>query len=290
MRNLSIRRTKSFVGCLVNMRVYIEDHTFGDLVINGVPCRKLGKLKNGEEKTFQIEENASKVYVIADKISKNYCNEYYQLPEGEDDVFLSGKNKFNPASGNAFRFDNNNSEDVLRNRKSGTRKGLLVLIAAVLIGAIVGFLIGSDMLWVSTPKAKIFSQDGMSITLTDEFFETDIENYTVAYDSKDVGVFVLKEEFSYLPEGFENHSLEQYAELVIQANELSSVQVITDEGLTFFEYDYTNPETHDNYQFFSYVYKSSDAFWLVQFTTLDKNAGDYMERITEWAKSVEFLV
>jgi hypothetical protein len=76
-----------------------------ELVINNVPCRKLGELKNGEEKTFVIGENSAKVFVIADTLSRNYCNEYYQLPDGQDDILLSGKNNFNPASGNAFRFD-----------------------------------------------------------------------------------------------------------------------------------------------------------------------------------------
>jgi hypothetical protein len=105
MRNLTIKRTKSFVACLVKMKIYLEDPMASELVINNVPCRKLGELKNGEEKTFVIGENSAKVFVIADTLSRNYCNEYYQLPDGQDDIFLSGKNDFNPASGNAFRFD-----------------------------------------------------------------------------------------------------------------------------------------------------------------------------------------
>ena len=47
MMNLTIKRNKSFVGCLAKLKVWIEDEA-GELVIGGVPCRLLGDLKNGE--------------------------------------------------------------------------------------------------------------------------------------------------------------------------------------------------------------------------------------------------
>ncbi|MBQ8358567.1 MAG: hypothetical protein IJX37_01445 [Oscillospiraceae bacterium] len=287
MRNLTIKRTKSFVGCLAKMKIYIEDPTSNEMLINNTSCRKIGDLKNGEEKTFQIGEQEAKVFVIADKLSKNYCNEYYQLSNGQEDIFLSGKNKFNPASGNAFRFDNNESEEIVANRKHGARKGVLILIVAAVIGAVAGYSITSGLFSNKTPDVKTFSSNGMTITLTDEFRETDIENYTVAYDSKNVAVFALKEAFA-LADGFEDYTLEQYADLVIQVNNLGSAEMKTVEGLALFEYNFTNPETNDVYQYFSYVYKTNDAFWLIQFATLNENVDEYAQQITEWAKSVEF--
>lgn len=288
MRNLTIKRTKGFVGCLAKMKIYIQDPTSNEILINNTPCRKIGDLKNGEEKTFQIEEKEAKVFVIADKLSKNYCNEYYQLPDGQEDIFLSGKNKFNLANGNAFRFDNNESEEIIANRKHGTRKGALVLILVAAIGAVAGYLITSALFFNKTPSVKTFSSNGMAITLTDEFKETNIENYTVVYDSKNVAVFALKEAFT-LVDGFEDYTPKQYADLVIQTNNLESAETKTTEGLTHFEYSFTNPETNDVYQYFSYVYKTNDAFWLIQFTTLNKNVDEYTQQITEWAKSVEFF-
>lgn len=141
MRKLTIKRTKSFVGCLAKMKIYIEDNSSDEIIINDIHCRKLGDLKNGEEKTFEIEEQSAKVFVIADKLSKNYCSEFYELPDGKEDICLSGKNCFNPASGNAFRFDNNNSEAALENRKRGSSKGLVILIVAIIVGAAIGFLV-----------------------------------------------------------------------------------------------------------------------------------------------------
>ncbi len=289
MRNLTIKRTKTFVGCLAKLKVYIEDASSNELLIKNTPCRKIGDLKNGEEKTFQIGEQKAKVFIIADKISKNYCNEYYQLPEGKEDISLSGKNKFNIFNGNAFQFDNNNSEEILANRKRSSRKGLLVLVLAIVVGAVAGYLISSALLLNQPPVEKIFSSNGLTISLTNEFKKADVEGYTIAYDSKNVAVFALKEEFT-LADGLKDYTPEQYAAVAIQANQLSSAQAKTVDGLTYFEYDHTNSETNQTYHYFSYVYKSTDAFWLIQFATLDENANEYAPQIAQWAKSVMFSI
>ncbi len=287
MRNLTIKRTKSFVACLAKTRIYIEDPTSSEMLINNTPCRKIGELKNGEEKTFQIDEGEAKVFVIVDKLSKNYCNDYYQLPAGQEDISLSGKNKFNPANGNAFRFDGNETEEIIANRKHGTRKGILILIIAAAVGAVVGYTITSSLFSNKTPDAKTFSSNGMTITLTDEFKETEFENYTVAYDSENVAVFALKEAFT-LADGFEHYTLEQYTDLVIQANHLDSAEIKTAGELTYFVYSFTNPETNHVYQYYSYTYKTNDAFWLVQFAIANETIDEYALQISEWAKSVVF--
>lgn len=287
MRNLTIKRTKSFVGCLAKIKIYIEDPTACEITINDTPCRKIGELKNGEEKTFSIGEQAVKVFVIADKLSKKYCNEYYQLPDGQEDILLTGKNRFNPASGNAFRFDNNTGEEILANRKRTTRKGLHILVPAMTVGVIVGFAVGFHLLSDPAPKTQTFSSNGMTVTLTNEFKEVDFGNYTVTFDSKNVAVFVLKEPFA-LAAGMENWSREQYADLIIQNNNIGFAEIQHDEGLTYFSYEHVNPETNKTFRFFSYVYKTNDAFWLVQFAIPDEKAEKFAQQVPEWAKSVEF--
>lgn len=286
MRNLIIKRTKTFVGCLMKTKIYIEDYASSDIVINNIPCRKIGELKNGEEKNFQIGDDAAKVFVIEDQLTKEICNDFYQLPAGQEDVFLSGQNNFNLMNGNAFRFDNNDNPEVEQNRKKGTRKGLIILIVAGIVGFVSGFLFTSDF-FDKTPEPETFSYDGMYVTLTDAFDETDMENFTVTYTSDDVAMFALKEEFS-LAEGFGDRTLEQYADLVIENNNLESAEVKTSGEQTCFEYEYLNPETDETYCYFAYVYKTNDAFWLIQFATLKENVDDYAPQITEWANSVEF--
>ena len=113
MRNLTITRIKSAVACTAAMKVYIQDEETQELTIGGVPCRKLGNLKNGETATFAISDRAAKVFVIADKASRNYSNDYYPIPAGTEDVTIAGKNKYSPFIGNPFRFEGVTDPEVL---------------------------------------------------------------------------------------------------------------------------------------------------------------------------------
>ena len=59
MRQLTVRREKTFVGSAAKAHVYIADPQ-GDTVISGMNCSKLGELRNNEEKTFEITEEATR--------------------------------------------------------------------------------------------------------------------------------------------------------------------------------------------------------------------------------------
>ncbi len=285
MRNLTIKRTKSFVGCLGTFKVYIADANSYETVIHNIPCRKLGDLKNGEEKTFLIDENPTRIFVIAGNMSKNYCSDFYDIPMGSDDVYLSGKSRFNPANGNAFRFDGVTNPEVLENRKQGNRIGLLIVSAAIIIGLIIGIVIGL----LRIPKGtggRVFSDSGMRITLTKDFYQISIPGYTACYNSENVAIFTLKEEFELL-DGSEDYTIRQYGELVVQNNSLS-VAIQNSNGLTYFEYFYRNPSNGESYQYIAFVYKADDAFWLVQFATLSDDFDEYRGEIMDWAGSVKF--
>ncbi|MDE6385755.1 MAG: hypothetical protein K2L36_06395, partial [Eubacterium sp.] len=285
-----IMRRKAFAASLLKMKVYIEDHATGHKLINHIPCTKLGALKNGETKTFSIGENAARVYVIGDNLSKNYCNDFFEIPAGAEDIFLSGENVLDPVAGNAFRFDGISSENVLKNRKKGTKKGIAVLVVSVIIGVIIGTIISMGPHLINqggeaTPKD--FRAEGMQITLTNQFREAPQKNYTACYGSKDIAVLTLKESFS-LMDGFENYTLDEYADLVLKNNGLSSDSLKKEYGLTYFDYEFTNPNTNETYYYFSVLYKANDAFWMIQFAALTENTEEYIPQFVEWANSVKF--
>ena len=171
----------------------------------------------------------------------------------------------------------------MENRKHRTRRGLLILGVSILVGVMMGCLVGCGQ----EVQSKTFSEQGMSITLTNEFKEFDAGEFTVGYESKNVAVIALKEEFS-LMEGFEDYTLEEYGNLVLKNNEMDFCELNTAEGLTYFEYLYTDPESEEDYQYFSCVYKAEDSFWLIHFVTLADSLGVYADQMLTWAKSVEF--
>ena len=287
MRNLTILRRKKAAAALTKMKVYIEDPFSNELEIKDVPCRKLGELKNGEEVTFQIENRAAKIFIIADKMSKDYCNDYYQLPDGEEDIYLSGENKVDLA-GNAFVFDGNDTPEMKEERKKGKLKGRMILIAALVGGIILGSFAGKA-LFSGTEKEKVFTSNGMSITLTNKFKEMDAKEmgYTAAFASNNAAVLALKEPFESLGE-YSNISLSDYLDLVLSANSERGAVRTTVGGMDCITFNYTDPNTSNHFKYIAYPYKSSDAFWLIQFATLEKDAEKYSQQITTWAKSVTF--
>ena len=198
-------------------------------------------------------------------------------------MLLTGKNSFNLATGNAFRFDGVTDEAVLKHRKKGVRIGILVLIIAAIVGFGIGFLATSDLL-VPSGEPKTFSAKGMQITLTDEFSKQTAAGYTAGFGSKDVAVLVLKEDFT-LQEGFGQLSLKEYGNLVLQNNGKNTT-LKTDNGVTYFEYDGTNG--NDTYHYVATVFKGPDAFWLIQFATKDTNAAEFRDEIFAWAKTISF--
>lgn len=288
MRNLTIKRNKKFVASFATDKVYIEDSVSNDLVINGVQCRKLGDLKNGEEKTFLIEESEAKVFVIVDKFSKDYCNEVYTVPAGEEDVVLTGQHHFNLSNSNAFRFDGVSDRETEAVHKKGAIKGRIVMIAAVLIGAVFGWVVTSGVTSAIKTAPQTFSSDGLEITLNKQFVEADYDMYTVSFDSPTVAVFVIKEEAELFDGIMTDYTLDEYARLVLAANGKTTEDVKYKDGLVYFEYDFLNTEINSEYHFYSFLYKSEDAFWLVQFATLKENIDAQEANIFKYAKSVEF--
>lgn len=291
MRNLKIKRRKSFVASLARMKVYIEDNNSEDnnseeVVIGGTSCRKLGVLKNGEEKTFQIPDESLKVFVISDYLSKGFSNEFYQLPEGTEDICLEGENKYNPATGNSFVFDNNDNPEAISNRKKSARIGVIVLIIAGIVGFIIGFL-NAFLENKPTGEDVTFHEAGMTIVLNDYFSKFEDSDATISFSSPDVSVFGNEQKFSSF-DGFEDYTLEEYAKGVIAGNDVvpNNTKLQTKEGILCFEYDYT--DDGPTIRYYTFLYKEYDAFWFVQFALEKEDCDKYYNDILTWAKSVSF--
>ncbi len=287
MRKLTIKRKKSFVASLAKLKVYIEDPA-GELDITGIKCRLLGTLANGEEKSFYIEENAAKVFVIADKMSRDYCYDCRNLPEGNEDIYLTGKNAFNPATGNAFRFEGGTDEEVAKRHKESKKGGLIVLITAIVIGLTAGWIIGSGVIY-SKKKAtpKDFSYEEMTITLTALFKEEEVEGRTV-FTSNDVAVFVLRENFVAGDIDLSGYTVRGYAELARENNPVMAGATYEEtDGVPNMVYTYAGDDGK-TYVYFTTFYKSSNAFWIVQYFVNESGYESRKPKFIEWAKTVHF--
>ena len=138
MRNLTITRKHKSAASLCSTKIYISDPADGSVEINGVNCRLLGTIKNGETQTFLIDECEARVFAIFDIASKDYCNDSVLIFAGCEDVFLSGGHVFNPACGNAFRFDGEPDAFARSNRSKGNGIGAVILIVSLVAGLMLG--------------------------------------------------------------------------------------------------------------------------------------------------------
>ncbi|MBR4767993.1 MAG: hypothetical protein IK088_03350 [Lachnospiraceae bacterium] len=289
MRNLTIERRKTGVGCLAIANVFIEDREQSEIEIDGMPLRKLGILKNGETKTFEIDEEARRIYVIADQLSKEYCNDFFDLPAGAEDVSLSGQNKLNPANGNAFRFDGNDSEAVKQNHKKGLRIGLIALIVSIVIGGVVGTAIGLLLFPKLKNQKKTFETEAFSVTLTNEFVEVDaeeLESYA-AFGSNEVALFFYEESMILHPilQGF---TLRNYAEQKVYNQGIDDTELIETDGHVSYEYSWQDPETANENRYRVYLFKTADSFWTVIFGVNSKSFSKYEKQMDEWISTLRF--
>lgn len=293
MRRLWITRRKADAACLTKMKVYIEDPE-GDTAINGFPCRKLGELKNGEKATFPIGYNEARIFVVADSLSKNLYNEFVMIPEGEEDVILSGRNVLKPFSGNPFRFDDVTDAATLANRNRvsarGSRTMLVAILGGILAGIAAGIIIASSVLKALpvTETAETFAAEELRITLTDSFKEQQVSGYTTCFASEETAVFILREDVSAM-QYYGQLPLDVYGAMILANSGLGEeVRLQTEEGLTTFEASLPDPETGGSYYYYCGVFRSRDAYWLVQITTVAQRPQEQIPLFRRWLKSVTF--
>ncbi len=168
------------------------------------------------------------------------------------------------------------------------KKITVILLALVMTFSCFAFTGCSVLDSILGDSEKTFSKSGISITLTDEFYEKDYISYTVYLESPDALVAVVKEDFSLFTEiGISTDiSLKDYAEMAILANQFNDIasDIVEEDGLTY--YTYESEEDGDTYYYACYVFRGTDAYWLVNMACFADRKDDFQPKFNEWAKSV----
>ena len=287
MRRLILKRRKSFVACLTRMQVYIEDKLYGDTRINDSLCSKLGTLKNGEEACFSIPEEETKVFVVADKLTRNLFNDFRTIPAGDADVYLSGAVDSSGIGANPFLFDGDGGEETRQHRKRLKKNGKIALIAGIIAALAIG--IGEPLLkYHIETRPRDYFADGMTITMNRRFQEKPDYGFEGIFVTDTIVVVAQKDEFSQL-EDFGDLSVQEYGELAIQVTpQASDAQLQESDGQYWFDYSNVSPEDDTEYNYLTCLYKADDAFWTVQFIAESERAERFREEFLEWAATVRF--
>ncbi len=281
MRKVYLTRDKSFVGCLGKLNVYVEDANAPDTVIADIPCRKVCKIANGETVSFDISDEETRVIVIADKLSKNFCNDYYRIPAGASDVEIGGKCTYNPPAGNPFRFHGVTDEDVLANRKRTGKKSLIIMLIAVVVGFVVGLVGSMDSLIVND---KVFKAEEFEITLTTQFEDYSDDGIYQFY-SRDCSACVYVYDFGEYPEFTEMSELDFLNYLKSYNVFTASSELKTVEGLLVVEVQ-AKSESGEIASYFSVFIKGDDAFYRFEFGSEIEKYPELRTQFIDWAKTI----
>ena len=167
--------------------------------------------------------------------------------------------------------------------KTSLKKGLIIMLIARVIGALVGFGGTSIVLGARNNKEKTFTASEFQITLTEGFSEKLVAGVTMAYSSPKVSVSFRKAAFT---ESTRDFSADQYARSVMLASGLIA-DVKTDGDLTYFAADGKSAGGVKMTSFI-YAFKTDECFWIVEFG-VRQNQADRYEKITKkYAESIVF--
>ena len=174
-----------------------------------------------------------------------------------------------------------------KNPKTKKTGSLWLALGCIVLGMVAGVLIGVIFSKERPAAQKVFAVEDLWITLTEDFQAFENERFTGVLINNDVSITFLKEPFQAVP-GSEALSLEEYGHLVIGENGITGTMLCTVDGLTYFEFQRENQETGTATACFAAVYKTADAFWLLQFTTVPADYSRLQPYLEAWARTVDF--
>ena len=137
---------------------------------------------------------------------------------------------------------------------------------------------------------KVFSKSGLSISLTRDFKEKEVLEYTAYYSSEKMMVLTLKVEF----DGFDTNKWNpyesacyDYAEKISKEYKSlypSTTEIITNEELIYFTFDFE--QSGKTYKYLLATYKADDAYWQVSFGCEKRNYNALQKDMISYAQSV----
>ena len=129
----------------------------------------------------------------------------------------------------------------------------------------------------------------MNISLSDSFTAATSDTYAAQLKSDRLTVNVTKETLTLLAAaGLDtNMSLKAYAEKFIYSRELVT-EIVEESNMTYFSYLTVPAGESDTVTVLAFVFKSADAYWMVQFQTPTATFPVEKANIFNYASSISF--
>lgn len=212
-----------------------------------------------------------------------------EISRNTDEGTLSAVNQAEPTLDGGFDTEENGQPTTVENnenKKKNFTKAALIMLAAVLVGFVLGYLGVTAFLAVRDSKEKEFQIGEMSICLTEGFEQSSSQAFQGIFSSRNMAVFVNRDGLDYSPAFISGFNPDQYAEYVILSTGIDSKAEEKD-GLTYFIFSAEGDEGK-MYKYYAYVFKTEEAFWLIQFSVEEGKAEKHEKTIESYAKSIKF--
>ena len=133
---------------------------------------------------------------------------------------------------------------------------------------------------------KDFHVNGLSITLTTDFTEKKMNEFTVYLNGSDCS-FTANEETvdSLMRNGYNISTLEDYCAAVINKNGQRSSDMNQRGKYYYFVNEVTTGGT--NYTYVNFMLKGSASFWICKFIVKSSNYDSYKDKIFAWADTIK---
>ena len=139
------------------------------------------------------------------------------------------------------------------------------------------------------PSAKTFANDGVSITVNDDFKQTNKDGHTLYLESDYATISVKREKIADLSGLDENSLLRDYTDSVIANNSLEGVTAQNYGGTGGYDYfSYDKKEDNKDVTYLVTTAKGKDSFYLVTMQSKKENYKDNENNFKTWAKSLKF--
>ena len=132
---------------------------------------------------------------------------------------------------------------------------------------------------------KAFSENGISITLTEDFAYEKYDNCDACYKSDKVTVYVFSQDFTDVI-GMEILSAKQYAEAIASLN-TSASEVTEKDGLAYYEYTSSSLDG-SAYKNISFAFKGSSKFYTLQFSAKETDFAKLRDSFFTYAATFAF--
>ncbi len=165
-------------------------------------------------------------------------------------------------------------------------------IFRILIPSLCGLLIAACVIifvLCMVPFSKTFEGEGYELTLTTKFTEAPEDNYVTTFRGNEMKVLVSRETFEEIalyPERTDpaNETRRDFIAADLETNNVVS-DIFEDGDLIYYEYQKDfNGKT---FSYRAYVFKTTTAFWRIQFGCESENKENLVNQIEEFAKTIE---